>query len=445
MSDCGDDRLPAPQRGELEELRHRVGALESSAPTRTARHHFSRSAGSVLLILFAALLSLLAVVAVWANSIVRDADRYVATVGPLAGDPDVQKAVTNRVTTAVLAQIDVDAQVEELTDAASQRGVPPRVVELLGDLDGPIEIGLKQLVGSTVERVVTSSAFATVWENGNRAAHTALDKALTGKAGGAVSLENGQVAIDVAPIVAQVKDQLVSAGFSPTAKIPGVHTDFVVFESQDVGKGKTFLRVLQILGGWLPVITLLVAAAGVYVAFNRRHALIGAALAVFVAMVVLGIALTVARDVYLDHLSPETSQAAAGAVYDALVKFLRAAVRALAAVALFTALGAFLTGPSRIAVLIRTGCRRGIAALRDVAMSAGLHPGAVGRFVHRFKRWIGVAILVVAAAVLFTWAYPTTLVVIWTAVFTLAGFAIREFLDVEGAPDADARTGKAAH
>lgn len=52
----------------------------------------------MLLILFAALLSLLAVVAVWANSIVRDADRYVATVGPLAGDPDVRKAVTNRVT-----------------------------------------------------------------------------------------------------------------------------------------------------------------------------------------------------------------------------------------------------------------------------------------------------------------------------------------------------------
>ncbi len=132
-------------------------------------------------------------------------------------------------------------------------------------------------------------------------------------------------------------------------------------------------------------------------------------------------------------------------MYDALVKFLRAAVRALAAVALFTALGAFLTGPSRIAVLIRTGCRSGIAAFRDVAMSAGLRLGAVGRFVHRFKHWIGVAILVVAAVVLFTWTYPTTVVVIWTVVLTLAGFAVREFLDVGGAPDGDARTGNAAH
>jgi hypothetical protein len=341
----------------------------------------------------------------------------------------VQKAVTNRVTAAVLAQVDVDALVKQLTDAASEKGVPPRVAELVGNLDGPIENGLKQLVSGSVERVVTSSAFETVWVDANRRAHSALDKALTGHGDGAVQLKNNQVVIDLGPIVADVKKRLVDAGFSPAAKIPDVHTNFVVFASKDIGKIRTYVRVLELLGGWLPVIALLVAAAGVYVAFNRRHALIGAALAVFVAMLVLGIGLTVARDVYLNHLPAGASEAAAGSVYDALVKFLRAGVRALAAVALFTAVGAFLAGPSRIAVATRTGCRRSIGALRDVATSAGLRLGAVGRFVHRFKRWIGVVILVVAAVVLFTWTYPTTAVVVWTAVITLAAFAIREFLD----------------
>ncbi|MFE2939243.1 hypothetical protein ACFXKG_09310 [Streptomyces sp. NPDC059255] len=429
MSDNGDGRLPDPERGELDELRRRLHALEKGGASRTAGRHPWRSVGSVLLILLAALLSLLSVVAVWANSIVRDTDRYVATVGPLAKNPDVQKAVTNRVTSVVLAQINVDALVKELATAAAQKGVPPRAAQLLKSLDGPITKGLGQLVSSTVERVVTSSTFQTVWVKANRRAHTALDKALTGQANSAVSLKNNQVTIDVAPIVAKVKDELVSAGFGPAAKIPTVHTSFVVFASEDVGKIKTWLRVLQILGGWLPVIALLIAAAGVYVAFNRRHALIGTALAVFVAMLVLGIALTVARDVYLNHLPPGTSQPAAGAVYDALIKFLRAGVRALAAVALFTAIGAFLAGPSRIAVLTRTGCRRSISALRDTAGSAGLRLGAVGRFVHRFKRWIGVVILVVAAIVLFTWTYPTMAVVVWTAVLTLVAFAIREFLD----------------
>lgn len=162
------------------------------------------------------MLSLLSVIAVWANSIVRDTDRYVATVGPLASDPDVQKAVTNRVTNVVLAQIDVDALVKQLQDAVSEKGVPPRAAQLVGNLDGPITSGLKQLVSGTVERVVSSSAFETVWVEANRKVHSAVDKALTGEADGAVSLKNDQVAIDVAPIVAQVKERLVGA----TSELP---------------------------------------------------------------------------------------------------------------------------------------------------------------------------------------------------------------------------------
>lgn len=438
MTNGGDEQLSARERSELDELRHRVSALETNGPPQAARHHRFRSVGSVLLILFAAVLSLLAVVAVWANSIVRDTDRYVATVGPLASNPDVQQAVTNRVTAAVLAQIDVDALVKKLTDAVTEKGVPPQAAQLLGKLDTPIENGLKQLVNGAVEKVVTSSAFETVWVNANRRVHTALDNALTGEANSTVSLKNNQVTIDLGPIVANVKDQLVSSGFGLAANIPAVHTDFVVFASKDVGKIKTYLRVLQIIGSWLPIIAVLIAAAGVYVAFNHRHALIGAGLAVFLAMLFLGISLTVARDIYLNHLPPGTSEAAAGAIYDALIKFLRAGVRALAAVALLTAIGAFLTGPSRIAVLTRKGCSRGIGALRDVAVSAGLTLGAVGRFVHRFKKWIGAAILAVAAIVLFTWNYPTTAVVVWTTVIVLVALAIREFLDPGPTPPTDA-------
>ncbi|MGW0424801.1 hypothetical protein [Streptomyces sp. NPDC003015] len=444
MSNEGDEQLSARERLELDELRHRVGALENAARPQTARHHRLRSTGSVLLILFAALLSLLSVIAVWANSIVRDTDRYVATVGPLASDPDVQKAVTNRVTDVVLAQMDVDVLVKQLQDAVSGKGVPPKAAQLVGNLDGPIASGLKQLVSGTVERVVSSSAFEKVWVDANRRVHSSVDKALTGEGGGAVSLKNDQVAIDVAPIVNQVKERLVGTGLGIAAKIPDVHTDFVVVQSKDIGKIKTYMRILEIMGSWLPLIALLVAAAGVYTAFNRRHALIGAGLAVFLAMLVLGITLTVFRDIYLDHLPFGASPAAAGAVYDALIRFLRAGVRALGAVALIVAVGAFLSGPSRIAVLVRNGCRRSIGALRDVAVSEGLRLGAVGRFVHRFKRWIGVAILVVAAIVLFTWTYPTTMVVVWTTVIVLAGLAIREFLDGGSGSPADPAAGEAA-
>ncbi|CAM5377747.1 hypothetical protein SALBM311S_03285 [Streptomyces alboniger] len=67
-------------------------------------------------------------------------------------------------------------------------------------------------------------------------------------------------------------------------------------------------------------------------------------------------------------------------------------------------------------------------------MSAGLPLGAVGRFVHRYKQWIGGVIVVVAAIVLFTWTYPTVAVVVWTLVIVLIALAILEFLDT-GTPE----------
>lgn len=421
-------RLPARERAELEEMRNRLAVLEaSSRPVR--RRHLLRSWASALLILIASVLSLLSVLAVWTDSIVGDTDRYVATVAPLAGNPDVQQAITQRVTGLVLDQVDVQALVNQLSQAAAAKNLPPATSKLITSLNGPITKGLTELVSGTVRRVVSSDAFATVWVEANRAAHTALDKALTGKGGGAVSLENDQVTIDVGPIVSRVKGELVNSGLTVAGKIPAVRTDFVVFTSKDVSKVKTYFRVLEILGNWLPVVTVLIAAAGVFLAADRRRALLVAALGVAAAMLLLGVGLTVFRGVYLDHLPPGTSSAAAGAVFDALVRFLRASVRAVGALAIATALGAFLVGPSRVAVAVRNGFRNGIGALRGVAESSGLRLGATGRFVHRYKRWIGGVILTVAAIVLFTWSYPTAVVVGWTAVVVLAALAIREFLD----------------
>ncbi|MEU3077238.1 hypothetical protein [Streptomyces laurentii] len=422
-------------------MRQRLAALEASKPPPRARHHLLRTSGSVVLIVISSLLALLAVVAVWTDSIVGDTDRYVATVAPLASDPDVQAAVTSRVTSEVLSHIDVKALVGQLSQAAAEQGAPPRLSKLIGDLTGPITNGLTQLVSGTVNKVVTSDQFATLWADANRAAHASLDKALTGKGGGAISLENNQVAIDIGPFVAKVKDELVSSGFGPAAKIPEVHTNFVVFASKDIGKVKTYFRLLQIMGTWLPIIAVLVAAAGVFTAVNRRRGLIGAAAGVAVAMLLLGVVLTVFRSLYLDHLPPGASQAAAGSIYDALIRFLRASIRAVGVTALVTAVGAFLIGPSRVAVAIRTACASAIGALREVSTAHGLRLGPVGRFVNRYKRWIGAAILTVAAVVLATWSYPTAAVVMWIVVVVLVGFAIREFLDTGPATARTSPTG----
>ncbi|HET9168242.1 MAG TPA: hypothetical protein VFN97_02365 [Actinospica sp.] len=412
---------------ELAELRARVRSLETAraAPGRRRWRVFS----SALLIVLSCLLALLSVVAVWANSQVTDTDRYVATVAPLAENPDVQNAITNRVTTVVLDQIDVKALVDQLSAAMAERGVPPRATALVNGLSGPITSGLTSVVSSTVHTVVTSSAFATIWADANRAIHQTMVKALTGQGGGAVSLANNQVAIDLAPIIDQVKTRLVDSGLAVAAKIPTVHTSFVVFQSQDLGKIKTYVQLLDIAGNWLPIVAVLIGAWGVYLAKDRRRALFRAAVGYALAMLALGLGLTAFRQVYLNHLPPGVNQGAAGAVYDALVDFLREGLRAVGALAVVTAIGAYVIGPSRSAVAIRTACRTGIGAVRGVAESMGFRAGPVGTFVHHYKHWIGAVILAGAAISLFFWNHATVSVVLWLAVIVLAAFAVREFLD----------------
>ncbi|MFI1395837.1 hypothetical protein [Streptomyces sp. NPDC020681] len=439
---AGGGQPPAHDQAQWDDLQRRIAELEGKG--RQKQHHRVRSVLSAVLVVLAALLSILSVVAVWANSIVGDTDRYVATVAPLAEDPAVQTAVTNRATTAILAQIDVEALVQELSAAAAERGVPPRAAQLIDGLTGPIESGLKELVSSTVRRIVSSEAFDTLWINANRAAHSTLNKALTGKGGGAVVLKDNEVAVDVGPIVERAKDELVKAGFERAASIPEVHTNFVVFRSDDLGKIKTYVRILQILGNWLPILTVLIAAAAVFLSAHRRRILITVTLSIAFAMLLLGVILTVFRGIYLDRLPPSAYEPAAASVFDTLVRFLRATVRAVAAVALVTAIGAFLIGPSRAAVTVRSTCVNGIGAMRG-ATGAGGHLGPVGSFVHRYKRWIGWAVLLAAAVVLATWSYPTTQVVLWIAVVVLAAFAIREFLDDAGPEDGAASESRREH
>ncbi|QIP87873.1 hypothetical protein GLX30_31925 [Streptomyces sp. Tu 2975] len=176
----------------MTDLERRIAELESG---RRPRRHRWRSVLSAVLVVLAALLSVLSTVAVRADSMVEDAGRYVDTVAPPAQDPAVRTAVTDRATTAILTRIDAKALVAELSAAAKQEGAPPAVANLIGELDGPLESALKELVSSTVRRIVSSQALDTLWREADRAAHTSLDEALTGNGSGAVTLKGDQVAV----------------------------------------------------------------------------------------------------------------------------------------------------------------------------------------------------------------------------------------------------------
>ncbi|TXS42954.1 hypothetical protein [Streptomyces sp. OR43] len=419
-----DQPAAQDEHAELEALRARVAQLEARAPARSRLR--LRSFFAVLLILVAAVLTPLSVLSSWASSVAGDTDRYVDMMEPLASDPDVQAAVTARVTAAVMTHLDVDALLADV--APADRPVVDKALEKLG---GPLTTGVTDFVHGTVQRFVTSDAFERVWSDLNRRAHASVVKALTGEGGGAVELAGDTVTLDLAPVIDRVKQRLVDRGLTVAERIPEIHTDFTLLTSDSVGKAKKGFRALELLGFWLPVFTLVVAAGGVLLAVRRRRALVTAALAVAVGAALLGLGLWAGRAFYLDSLPPHVSQPAAGAVFDTLAGYLRAGVRLVVTVGVVVALAAWLTGGGRAAGRVMAMWSGGIGAVRD---AAGFTGGPVGRWVHRARRPLNWTVVVVAVAVLLAWDRPTGLVTVWIALCALFVLAVVEFLDDDSAP-----------
>jgi hypothetical protein len=294
----------------------------------------------------------------------------------------------------------------------------------------PVADGVKGFTHDQIAKIVASPQFAKAWDQANRVAHEQVVNVLSGKQGGVVSAQNGQVVVNLGPFVAQVKDRLVAEGFGLASRIPQVNTTVTIFQSQQITKLQGAYRLLNAVGVWLPVIAFVLAAAGVYVAKGHRRAALGAGLGVAGSMLLLGIALALARTAYLNRLPETVSTSAAASVFDTLVRFLRDALRVTLVAALVVALIAFLSGRSVTAVRTRGAIKGGIGRLRGTAEGAGLHTGRFGSWVYAHRRALRVAVVIVAAAVVTFWTNPTYVVVLVVAGIGLVLIGIIEFLAV---------------
>ena len=379
-----------------------------------------RTVVASVLIVLGCVLAPLSVLGVWTRSQVTDTDRYVETMAPLASHPDVQAALTNRITTAIMQYVDVADLVRETADALAGAGLPPRAADALRGLSGPAQAGASGFIHDQVSRVVQSDAFATAWETVNRAAHKQLVAVLSGKSQGAVTVQGDTVTLDLAAFVLSVKQQLIDAGFTLAARIPDLHLQFTIIQSEDIKRGQKLYRFVDRFGFILPFVALVLLAGGVIAAKNRRRATVWAGLGVAISMVLLGAGLALGRHVYLDRLPVSVSSAAAAAVFDTTVRFLRTGLRSVLVIGLIVAAGAFLSGPSSAAVSTRAAFRRFFGRTRG------------NPWVYRNRVPLRIAVVGIACLAYVFWNYPTGKVALLLAVLVVVAFAAIELLAGRG-------------
>jgi hypothetical protein len=415
------------ETAELERLRAEKAELHSQGVARRRRIGL-RTPVAIVLIVLGCVLAPVAVLGVWAGNQVSDTGQWVATVQPLIRDPAIQNVLTDRITNEITSRLNITGNVNQAAAQLNSKGLT-RIGSLLTTFGPQIASSVTGFVHSTVHSVIASPAMANAWVQVNTVAHQSLVNLLSGRGNGALSTSNGQIVLNLGPLITVAKQDLVARGFSLANSIPNINPTVALFEAKNLGKAQSGYRLVSDLPIIAPIVVFVVLGAGVFVARGRRRALVGAGLGLAASMLVLAIGLLIARSIYLSSVpSSVLPSDAAAAAYDAFVHFIKISLRVVLAVGLVVALGAFFTGPSRAAVATRSGLKSGMERIRNFGERRGVSAGPVGRWTYLHRRILRVSAVALVGLIFVFWGQPTAVVVIVLVVVLLVLLGLIELI-----------------
>ena len=438
-------------RQERDQLRGEVDKLEA----RPERRRRMRRISAPILALVTVLIFAAAVPATWAHREFLNTDRYVAIVGPLAGNPDVQQALARELTNEVFTALPIQQNIAS--------ALPPKA----SFLAVPLTSAIKTFVHNQVLKVVQSKAFQTFWVQANRFVHAQVLAILNGQGTQTLSIKNGKVLLNLLPLVnlALKQIQTIASGLLPAnVTIPTITVNEVpqqAVEKLNAALGtnlppnfgaiavydatnleavqkavRAFDRVVILLLILLPILI----AVTLWVSVRRRRTLIEL-MTGFALVLVLErrLALAALGDV-VNKARPE-NRAAVRALTDQISHTLLVFTGWLLVVSLVVLVIALVTGPYRWAVAMRrwvTDLGRGIV---DSASSPKVTSSAAVIWIRAHRDLLMLAGAAVAIVVLFAvnlsfWSFFWIALVV--ALYELAIFRLSGGGQDQAAADADA-------
>jgi hypothetical protein len=352
----------------------------------------------------------------------------VATVEPLIHDPAIQNYLTDTITNQITSRLNVTGLVNQASAQLNSRGLT-RISSLLTTFGPQISSSVNGFIHSTVHSVITSHPMVVAWVQVNTLAHQSLVSVLSGQnSNTSVSLRNGQIVLNLGPLIDVAKKDLVAHGFTLANSIPPVTPTLALFQARDLEKAQAGYRLVKAGKIVLPILVLVILAGGVFAARSRRRALIGAGLGLAASMLVLAIGLLIARSIYLSSIPSSVPTDAAAAAYDALVHFLKEGLRAVLALGLVVAFGAFFTGPSRAAVGTRSGIKSGVDWIRHYGERRGVSTGPVGVWTYAHRRLLRIGAVALFALIFVFTGEPTVVTVIVLVILLLVVLGLIELI-----------------
>jgi hypothetical protein len=285
-------------------------------------------------------LAVVAVLAVWANRQMLDADRWADTSAQVLQDPAVKSQLAAFLVDELYANVDVAEQLRE--------ALPPR----LQPLAAPAAGGLRELSTRTTRALLGRPRVEQAWEAANRITAEQFIAIAEGR-DGALGAQGNAVVLDLRRLVLDLVQRLGLPG-RLAGQLPPNAGRVVVLQSDQVGLLQDVVGWLKGLALILPVLALGLMALAVYLGRGRRQATL---LWVGIDLIAAGVVVLVLRNLLgssvVDALADPAVEPAAEAAWSIGTGVLRDTAQALIIAAIPIVVGALLAGPSRPAVWAR--------------------------------------------------------------------------------------------
>ena len=359
-------------------------AAVEAAPSADHRTSKVRAVFAGLLGVLAILALVASVVTVWAKNTVFDSEKVAKAVDTALQDPAVTDAAGVYLTNQIFAAIDMNGIVTNVLPGP----LDPLAPAIVGGVQGKVE----EAMGNLLARPKVRGLVVQIVER----AHARLMRVLKGDGlMNGVTIKDGQVSVNLLPIIGLGLDQIHQLGFLSGVTLPAftidgdpavqiaalstaLHRDLpanfgqlVVYESDKLASAdETVAMAQQALvlarrGMYLILaLTVVLLVATVLVANKRRRAIAVLSLAAAVTFLITRVALRRAVAHIPAFLVKPGAKAAALNTVTSLASGLLTMVTVLAIAGLVIGIGLWLTGPSARA-----------AAFRSSAGSAGSTAG----------------------------------------------------------------------
>jgi hypothetical protein len=288
------------------------------------------------LVVVASILILLSSLTIWVKRQALDTNAWTDASGQMLANDEIRQQLSIYLVDTLFSSADATAKI--------QQALPPNRQALAPVISG----ALQNVAVQAADRILETPKAQALWEEANRRAHQNLIAVLEGKDVRRFQTENGQVVLDLSPLVQRLSDRF---GFQPSPDAGKI----TILQSGQLKNAQRALKVIKVLSVFLLVLVLFLYGLAIYLARGHRRRILRATAVSFLLVGVLVLVIQrITGGVVIDSLiKTDAIRPAGNAAWGIGTALLRSVAYALILYGVAGLIGAWLAGPTRLAVAAR--------------------------------------------------------------------------------------------